>query len=295
MSSSKTLRFEGSALFRARVISSILSGKTLIIKNIRADDREPGVVDYEASFLRLVDQLLDGSSIEINETGTMLKFKPGIVLGGEITHDCVCTRAIGWYVEGILPILIFAKKPTKLILTGVTNNQMDLSVDTLRVVTLPLLRNFGIEGVNLNVKQRGAAPNGGGLIELTCPTIRELRPVNITESGLVKRVRGVAFCAKISPKVLTRVVDSARSVLNDYLPDVYIHTDHYRGKNSGASPGFSLALQAGKKFLLLSTSDDHPSPAQRPLQECSSPQNAVQLLLAVSCLKILAERRRFSF
>lgn len=246
MASTKVLRFEGSAQFRARIAASILSGKTLIIKNIRGDDQEPGVVDYEASFLRLIDKLSDGSSIEINETGTLLKFKPGIVLGGEVSHECVCSRSIGWYLEGILPILVFAKRPTKLILSGVTNNQLDLSVDTLQVVTLPLLRNFGIEGVSLVVKQRGAAPNGGGIIEFTCPIIRELRPINVIESGLVKRVRGVAFCAKMSPTVLTRVVDAARGVLNDYLPDVYINTDHYRGKNSGNSPGYSLALQAGE-------------------------------------------------
>lgn len=256
MASTKVLRFEGCSLFRARIVAAILSGKTLIIKNIRADDQEPGVVDYEASFLRLIDKLLDGSTIEINETGTLLKFKPGIVLGGEVNHECVCSRSIGWYLEGILPILVFAKRPTKLILSGVTNNQLDLSVDTLQVVTIPLLRNFGIEGVSLVVKQRGAAPNGGGVIEFSCPIIRELRPINITESGLVKRVRGIAFCAKMSPTVLTRVVDSARGVLNDYLPDVYINTDHYRGKNSGNSPGFSLALQAGESNASLFFPDD---------------------------------------
>lgn len=238
-------------MFRNRIISSILSGKTLIIKNIRSDDSQPGLVEYEANFLRLIDKLSDGSNIEINETGTMLKFKPGIILGGEISHDCVCSRAIGWYLEGILPIVIFAKLPVKLTLTGVTNNQLDITIDTLRIVTLPLLRNFGIEGMNLVIKRRGAAPNGGGLIEFSSPIVRELRPINIIETGLIKRVRGVAFCAKMSPTILTRVVDSARGVLNDYLPDVYIHSDHNRGKESGASPGYSLALHAGNYKLIL--------------------------------------------
>ena len=249
---SKSLRYEGSTLFRTRIISSILSGKTLILRNIRSDDSQPGLVEYEASFLRLIDKLSDGSNIEINETGTMLKFKPGIIVGGEISHDCVCSRGITWYLEGILPIVVFAKLPVKLILTGVTNNQLDITIDTLRLVTLPLLRNFGIEGMNLTIKRRGAAPNGGGLIEFTAPIVRELRPINIIETGLIKRVRGVAFCAKMSPTILTRVVDAARGVLNDYLPDVYIHSDHTRGKESGASPGYSLAFHAGivNHFLL---------------------------------------------
>lgn len=30
-----------------------------------------------------------------------------------------------------------------------------------------------------------------------------------------------------------RIVESARSVLNQFLPDIYIHTDHMKGVNSG--------------------------------------------------------------
>jgi RNA 3'-terminal phosphate cyclase-like protein len=153
MSGGNTLRFQGSALFRSRIVASVLSGKTVVIKDIRSEDEHPGLLDYEASFLRLLDTLLDGCKIEINETGTILKFKPGIISGGSHTHDCVCTRSIGWFVEGIIPLVIFAKSPVSLQLTGVTNDDLDISVDTLRNVTLPLLRNFGIEGMSLNVKR----------------------------------------------------------------------------------------------------------------------------------------------
>ncbi|XP_045078445.1 probable RNA 3'-terminal phosphate cyclase-like protein [Coregonus clupeaformis] len=39
-----------------------------------------------------------------------------------------------------------------------------------------------------------------------------------------------------------RIVDSARSVLNKFIPDIYIYTDHMKGDNSGNSPGFELTL-----------------------------------------------------
>lgn len=55
---------------------------------------------------------------------------------------------------------------------------------------------------------------------------------------------GVTFCARISPTIVTRVVESARGILNKFIPDVYIHTDHYRGADGGASAGYSLALVA---------------------------------------------------
>ena len=79
---SKTLRFDdGATQFRQRLVVSILSHRSLLIRNIRADDLEnPGLKDYEASFLRLIDQMTNGSRMEINNTGTQLKFRPGILL-----------------------------------------------------------------------------------------------------------------------------------------------------------------------------------------------------------------------
>ena len=38
-----------------------------------------------------------------------------------------------------------------------------------------------------------------------------------------------SYCARVSPSMTNRMVDSARSVLNSYLPDVYIYTDVARG------------------------------------------------------------------
>eukprot|EP01042_Synura_sphagnicola_P003059 gene3059-3756_t len=75
--------------------------------------------------------------------------------------------------------------------------------------------------------------------------VRELKPINLIDMGLVKRVRGLAFSSRVSPSLSTRVIDSARSVLNHLLPDVYIHTDHYQGRrDGGSSPGYAVALVA---------------------------------------------------
>lgn len=30
-----------------------------------------------------------------------------------------------------------------------------------------------------------------------------------------------------------RIVDSARNILNKFIPDIYIHTDHMKGTNAG--------------------------------------------------------------
>ena len=94
-----------------------------------------------------------GCVIEINETGTSLKFKPGILLGGAIKepHNCGVSRSIGWFIEGIIPLAIFSKSNVSVTFSGLTNDCQDISVDILRNVTIPLLQNFGISGVNIKV------------------------------------------------------------------------------------------------------------------------------------------------
>ena len=158
-----------------------------------------------------------------------------------IIEYCYCLH---YESKGIIPLAVFAKESLSVVFTGITNDSVDLSVDILRYVTLPFLKNFGVGDASLTIKKRGAAPLGGGSIEFNCPIVRQLVPIHITDVGLIKRVRGVVFSARISPTIITRVVDSARGVLNNLLPDVYIHADHYKGAEGGKSPGYSLSLVA---------------------------------------------------
>lgn len=249
------LKYEGCRNFRQRIVASTLSGKTLKIINIRNDDEAPGLHDFEANFLRLIEKISDGCQIEINETGTSLLYRPGLLMGGRITHDCALSRSIGWFIEGIITLIPFCKASLTAQFNGITNDSMDLSVDVLSNVTLPFLRNFGIEGASLKVKKRGAPPKGGGVVDFYCPIVREVKPIYVTDSGLIKKIRGVAFCSRISPTIISRVVDSARGVLNNLLPDVYIHTDHYKGLEGGNSPGYSLSLVAESTTGVLISSE----------------------------------------
>lgn len=40
------------------------------------------------------------------------------------------------------------------------------------------------------------------------------------------------------------MIDSVRNVFNDYLPDVWIHTDHYKKENAGLSKGYGISIVA---------------------------------------------------
>lgn len=62
---------------------SILSGKPVKISNIRTEDLDPGLIYHEMQLLRLVEQVTNGSIIDINVTGTQIRFTPGVITNND--------------------------------------------------------------------------------------------------------------------------------------------------------------------------------------------------------------------
>jgi RNA 3'-terminal phosphate cyclase-like protein len=270
-SSSSLLRFDdGAVQFRQRLVVSLLSHRPLLIRNIRSNDlQHPGLKDYEASFLRLLDSITNGTKMEINATGTQLKFHPGTLLGGEHEHVCPDTRSIGWFLEGILPLSPFGKEPLIITFMGITDGccDVDPSPDYWQRSALPLFSHFGmgshISTSNINVVDhdmdngvqpqikvlhRAAAPisDGKGQVLFQCPIVKsQLQSINMVDEGKVKRIRGtVTSCKIVSSSMAARVAYTAKGVFHKLLPDVWIHTDVHTPKrhSCGPSPGLSMVV-----------------------------------------------------
>lgn len=253
--------YEGCNFFRQRLFLSTLSGMPVQIQNIRAYEEEPGIREFEASYLRLIDKLTNGTKIEVNETGTAITYIPGLLVGGEFDHDCSNEKSLGFYLEGIIPLGPFCKKPLRITLRGATNDKFDITVDTIKYVTLAVMKKFGInEGLDLKIIKRGAPPAGGGEIVFTCPNCRKLKPLQYTDQGKFKRIRGSAYSMKVAPAFVNRMIDSAKQILTNILPDIYIYADHAKGAQSGNSPGFGMSLMVESTTGVMLSADACSNP-----------------------------------
>lgn len=140
----KTLK--GSKNFRQRLLLATLTSTPIIIEDIRTDETWPGLRNYEISLLRLFESVCDDFKVKINETGncflfiylvflvvvemklkfcrvlvgTKLKYKPGTIMGGRQhhPHDCHVSRSIGYYLEPLIVLCLFAKEPLTVRLKG---------------------------------------------------------------------------------------------------------------------------------------------------------------------------------
>ncbi|XP_062172231.1 probable RNA 3'-terminal phosphate cyclase-like protein [Alnus glutinosa] len=240
-------RLQGSQNLRQRLLLATLSASPVLIEEIRADETLPGLRPHEVSLLRLFEMVSDDCVVEINETGTKLKYKPGIVMGGRhLVHDCGVSRSIGYFLEPLIFLGLFAKKPLTIRLKGITNDPKDPSVDTFRSTTIPLLKRFGVpsEGLDLKIESRGSPPHGGGEVVLAVPIVQSLNAVTWTDFGMVKRIRGVTFSTRVSSQFENTMIHAARGIFNNFIPDVHIFTDHKAGPQAGNSRGFGISLVA---------------------------------------------------
>jgi len=254
----RLLRYSGHAHFRHRLVLSLLTRKPIRIDSIRPDNDDPGLKDFEVSFLRMMERISNGTVVEISYTGTSIYFAPGSLLGGTHIHICPLSKSVGWFLEPILALAPFCKKELILTLKGITTDANDASVDTLRLSCLPHLAIFlpSSEGLELRITKRGHPPLGGGEVTFRCPVVKQLKPgLDFIQPGQIAKIRGIAHSLRVSPQFSNRLMTAARGVLNTFIPDIYIYTDVYRGEESGKSPGYALTLVSTSTTSVIHSSE----------------------------------------
>lgn len=119
-----------------------------------------------------------------------------------------------------------------------------------------LLNQFGASNtLQISVKKRGYSPLGGGEVKVAQMFSKKLEPISLIDEGKIKRIRGLVTSAKVSPQLTARVVDKLREIFNDFIPDVWIHTDHYKKGQCGDQPGYAISLTAETTTGVIITKD----------------------------------------
>jgi RNA 3'-terminal phosphate cyclase-like protein len=238
-----TMKLQGSENLRIRLILSILSSKPVSIINIRSQDENPGLRDYEISMVRFLVSMCDGVSVKFDQTGTALKFKPGMLMGGEINHTVPNSRSVVYILETASILAPFCKNPLKLRLKGVTHNDLEISTDIFKSVTIPFLKKiFPVNSPSLDIV------NKSGEVYFSCPVVEYIQPVVMKESlGLVKRVRGVCWSAGVSTQFNQKIIETVRRELNPCLQDIWIFADNLKGLLKDV-PSVGLSLVAETEY-----------------------------------------------
>jgi RNA 3'-terminal phosphate cyclase-like protein len=277
--SAEFLRFTGHRSLAQRLVLSTLTGRPIHVSKIRSSSpTNPGLAPHEVSFLRLLDAVTNGSSVQISYTGTTLTYHPGLITGtipgfgsdgDAIEHSLpsTCTRGVTYFLLPICLLAPFSKAHVNIrfsgpgVITSATDTG-DISVDSFRTAILPLFSLFGIPTarIELRVLQRSCpgakGRGGGGIVELRFASqVRLPKTLHLNRNaGRVKRIRGVAYSTGVSASNNGRMIHSAREVLNPLIADIHVAAQYDQAplvsaedRSGGKKPtgkGFGLSLVA---------------------------------------------------
>jgi RNA 3'-terminal phosphate cyclase (RTC), insert domain len=103
-----------------------------------------------------------------------------------------------------------------------------------------------------------------------------------------------SHAVRVSPQISNRMIDSCRSVLNRYIPDIYLYSDVYKGEDSGKYVGVSfLVLPSPPLSISLIITFSPPPPADlQDTHSASSPNQRHPCYIVQRPFRCQGVRRR---
>jgi RNA 3'-terminal phosphate cyclase (ATP) len=232
----------------------ILTGQEIHLRNIRAKRDKPGLRPQHLKALQAAGALCDGK-LEGGTVGSReIRFHPGKgIKGGTFAWDIGTAGSTAMLALSLLPLGLFADKPSIYRMTGGLFQDFAPSLFHLQHVLLPILRRMGID-LDLRILQPGYVPKGGGRIELKISPLKEApKPLNLVSQGKLERLRGIALSSHLKEReVAGRMAKVCEEGMQrkGFRPEIEILYDEE------ASPAFEIpSIQPGAALAVWAETD----------------------------------------
>ena len=119
----------------------------------------------------MISNLTKGTKVFLLQKQTRLDFKPGSIIQNhfenEIVFDCGLTRSISYFLEPLFILGLYSKDYLELTLTGITNDNVDITVDTLKNSLVNFMKEISNDMIfaEIEIIKRGFRPSGGGRVK----------------------------------------------------------------------------------------------------------------------------------
>jgi RNA 3'-phosphate cyclase len=224
----------GGQILRIALALSPILKRSFKMSNIRSGRPKPGLQPQHLTGVKAVAEIT-GAEVAGTSVGSQeIVFNPKAIKGGEYTFDTGTAGSITLLAQSILPLLLFAREESHIILRGGTHVQWSPTIDYYVNVFLPIVRRFGAEA-EVKVNKYGWYPKGGGEIEIS------IRPSQLTATELIERgkqlsIEGVCALSNLREDIMERETKG----VHELLPEA--NMQHI--PSPAASPGTAVTIFA---------------------------------------------------
>jgi len=235
----------GGAVVRTAVALSAAYRRPIRIFNIRARRPKPGLRPQHLKAVDAVATLCKANVRGLELDSKELVFEPSEISSEKFRVDIGTAGSTMLVLQALMPAAAFAPEPIEVEIRGGTDNPLAPPVDYMKNVTLHVLKHMGYS-VELECLQRGHYPRGGGVVKAKMNPVNKLSPLQLTDCGKVKTIKGVAHCVKLPSHIARRMAHSASKILiNAGYSEISIKSETYeRAQDSHLGPGGGITLWA---------------------------------------------------
>ena len=227
----------GGQILRTALALSTVTGKPFRIEKIRAGRPKPGLLRQHLTAVKAAAEI-SGAKVTSAELGSAdLTFSPGTVAAGEFTFAVGTAGSTTLVLQTVLPALITASGPSKLVLEGGTHNPAAPPFDFLAKSFLPLINRMG-PTVNAELKRPGFYPAGGGRIDVSITPAPQLLPLDMLERGAIRSTTARAIVANLPRSIAVREVALLGRLLS--IPEDLLIVEEIKG---APGPGNAVAVE----------------------------------------------------
>ena len=202
----------GGQLVRTAVALSALTGTPLRLHNVRASRARPGLAPQHLAAVRAVAALCDARCEGLGLRAGAFTFEPrSRPAGGELRVDVGTAGSVTLVLQALLPVLLAARGPSRVVVTGGTDVRLAPSWDYFCEVLLRLLARMRVR-VRASIARRGYYPHGGGEVALEVEPGAPA-PLDLRQQPSSWRIAGEAHVANLPLTIAERMRDAARAAL----------------------------------------------------------------------------------
>jgi RNA 3'-terminal phosphate cyclase (ATP) len=202
----------GGQVLRTALSLSLVTGQPFRIENIRANRSRAGVMRQHVTAVEAACAIGGTECEELAVGASTLSFTPGKVKPGEHHFAVGTAGSTSLVLQTILPPLMLAHAPSRLVLDGGTHNIYAPPFDFIDRVFLPILNRMGPH-VTAKLGRHGFYPAGGGRIEVEIQPSASLARLDLLERGELRSVEARAVVAALPGEIAVRELDAVEKIL----------------------------------------------------------------------------------
>ncbi|MBS0202006.1 MAG: RNA 3'-terminal phosphate cyclase [Planctomycetes bacterium] len=198
----------GGQIVRTSLALSMVTGQSVSIERVRAGREKPGLMRQHLTSLKAAQQLC-GAEVAGDSIGSpTLVFQPGQVVPGSYQFSVGTAGSATLVLQTVLPPLLIASEPSRLILEGGTHNPWAPPFEFLQRSYLPLLNRMG-PTVTATLERPGFYPAGGGrfVVEIEPAPPSGLVSFDLLERGDIRSRRGRVLLSNLPGHIADREME----------------------------------------------------------------------------------------